>query len=678
MKKVKIKVSYLISLLSVVIYLIVMGAFYIVAEKQSTTNTRENAINNMKTIVVERSTIIENYINEAEGYLTAYSRASDIANLLKNPNDSDAQKIAQKYTEKFSSDKDKEILEGIYASEWNSHVLAHTNAGVVGITTRTGDGLKQLQDAMLEADGVYNTGIIISPASQKQIISMYRAVLDDDGNPIGLVGGGIFTTGLKEILNSLPKNGMENAKYYLINTNTGEYIFHENEEMVGQPVEDEEFLKAWKLVGNQENGFYETEDGDIYAFNNMTDRGWVFVLTDTADEIFASVNNMKTILKWLTVFAEILLTVCTFIMISVAMKPLNPIGRTLLKIADCDISDDSEIRKYIKRNDDLGEIANASMTVIESLRGIITTLKNSSTEVDDKASKLHDNSVSLYDCVVENIAITEELSAQLEGVNESTVEMNNEIESIHSNIVSVMENMKNSNVSSDSMLCSAREMKNNSEDALESVKKRLLIVKESANKALNDLDSLSKIDGMANQILDITEQTNLLSLNASIEAARAGVAGKGFAVVASEIKKLAENSGQTATNIQNLCEVSEKSIHTVHECMQNIIGFIEEDVVSLFEGFACKSNEYSESVSTIKKDIETVDKLIDELDNSINHISDNIKSIVSATNENSEAISVIVEKSEKSALIAEETQSQSVENKEIAKGLKEIVDRFTV
>ena len=162
-----------------------------------TTDTRNSTINSMKTIVQERSQIIQNYVQEAEGTLTAYSRAGEILDIMQNPEDPEIVAAAQAYTEKFSSDVAN--LEGLYASEWNTHVLAHTNPQVVGITTREGDPLKALQDSMIAANGVYNTGIIISPASGQQIVSMYMAVYDEQGNPAGLVGGGIFSTAFVQI-----------------------------------------------------------------------------------------------------------------------------------------------------------------------------------------------------------------------------------------------------------------------------------------------------------------------------------------------------------------------------------------------------------------------------------------------------------------------------------------------
>ena len=112
---------------------------YGITQNVSTTTT-----DNLQTIVQERSQIVENYVQESEVILSAYSKAGEILNVLKNPENKSAVDAAQKYTESFSADINN--LEGLYVSEWNTHVLAHTNAGVVGITTREGDSLQALQD----------------------------------------------------------------------------------------------------------------------------------------------------------------------------------------------------------------------------------------------------------------------------------------------------------------------------------------------------------------------------------------------------------------------------------------------------------------------------------------------------------------------------------------------------
>lgn len=228
MKGLKFGLSGKITACILTVQIVVMGAMVLFIGDAITDNTRQSTTNNMETVVEERSRIIENYVQEVEKTLTAYSRAGEILAVLKNPTDETAVAAAQAYTEKFSADVSN--LEGLYVSEWNTHVLAHTNAAVVGITTREGEPLKALQDAMLAANGVYNTGIIISPASGKQIVSIYQAVFDENGNPVGLVGGGVFTTGLIQILDALTMQGMENAEYCMVNVANGQYIFCEDSE----------------------------------------------------------------------------------------------------------------------------------------------------------------------------------------------------------------------------------------------------------------------------------------------------------------------------------------------------------------------------------------------------------------------------------------------------------------
>lgn len=675
-KKKKLKVSYIIASLIMIVQLIVLSVFYFFVDTQLTNNIRTNTINSMQTTVMERATIVEKYMQEAEAYLLAYSRAGEVTNLLKDPTDAEAQKLAQTYTENYG--KDRMNLEGIYMSEWNTHILTHTDPGVVGITTRKDEApRKALQDMLttLGNDKVYNTGIINSPATGLQIISMYKGVFDENGQPLGLVGAGIFTNGLKEVLAALPITGMPNAKSYLVNVETNEFIFHDDETLIGTQTPYGDLLTQVVSDTNNPMGFVEV-DGRIISYCVMPTRGWVFVLTDTANEIFSSVSMVRKILGGLTLVSEVVLTVITFIAISIAMKPLSPIGNMLLRMANCDIRKSPELEKYINRKDDLGEITIASITLADSLRDIIDTMQNCSSNMEGKAGALQDHSSQLVDCVNDNIATTEQLSASLENVNNSTEYINSEIANIQEAINSTVENMKNSNYSSDKMLESAKQMKADAEEAFKNSRERLNSVKETVNKVLEELSSLTKINEMAQNILGITDQTKLLSLNASIEAARAGEAGRGFAVVASEIEKLAKNSGNTAENIQDLCVSSNKSIEAVSECINNIISFIEGDILKKFENFSERSTTYSDSVVGIKNDIEAVSGLVEDLNASVNQITQNINDVVIATKENSEAIMNIVEKSEQSALIAEQTQNVSEENKRLANELEDIVKKF--
>ena len=307
MNEKKSRISVKVSLYIAITQIIVMLCLFLFISFSVSQNMKETAIDTLQTISADRARLIEDYIRSSEEFLTAYSRAGEITDLLSDPSDKEAVAAAQKYTETFSADK--EDLEGIYVCEWNTHVVAHTNPSVPGLIMRKDDALRSLQDSLLSSDGVYNTGIIMSPASKKQVISMYRACYDQDGHPIGLVGGAIFTSGMFEELNELPMNGLENSRFYLVNIRTGEYIFNGIEEKVATIAEEDYVLDIIKLLNENpgvENGYVEYEfEGREYlsSYYHMADKGWVFIMEDSKEEIFASSRKMTLLLSVLCVLA---------------------------------------------------------------------------------------------------------------------------------------------------------------------------------------------------------------------------------------------------------------------------------------------------------------------------------------------------------------------------------------
>lgn len=680
MKGLKFGLSGKITACILTVQIVVMGAMVLFIGDAITDNTRQSTTNNMETVVEERSRIIENYVQEVEKTLTAYSRAGEILAVLKNPTDETAVAAAQAYTEKFSADVSN--LEGFYVSEWNTHVLAHTNAAVVGITTREGEPLKALQDAMLAANGVYNTGIIISPASGKQIVSIYQAVFDENGNPVGLVGGGVFTTGLIQILDALTMQGMENAEYCMVNVANGQYIFCEDSEKIGAEAE-EEYISGLcaKYAGAAENGLGYTEysaDGqeNIATYYYMANRGWLFIVSDSAAEIFATTNNLKQIMMVLAAAALVILLIVSGVIIRGLMNPLGAIEESIVSLQKFDIADNPGIQKHIRRKDELGSIAEATDGLIHSLQGISDTLNDCSRSLNEKAESMHVSAQSLADDTSDNIAVTQELSASMENTNTLVHSVKLEIDSINHLVDLILEGIQSSVATSDQVIGSAIDMKDEANFAYQNGEEKLNETKEAVEEAIGKLKSLTKINELAAEILSIAGKTNLLSLNASIEAARAGEAGKGFAVVAGSIANLAETSKDTASSIQDICGEANSSIATVNSCFESIISFIEQEVVVQFKGFAEKSTNYSEAVSEIKNKLDEMLNAVGRLEDSVTQIAENASDVSTIMGENQTAIGTIVEKNGTTAMIAGTTQEQSMQNREMADHLGEIVGKF--
>ena len=628
----KSKMSYKLSMLSVMLYIIVMGTLYLIENSQLTTTIKTSSINSMQTTVMDRATIVEKYMQEAEAYLLAYSRAGEITNLLKEPTNAEYQKLAQSYTEKYSGDRMN--LEGIYVSEWDSHVLAHTNAAVVGIVTRTGEPLKALQDTLVEADdGVYNAGIIISPASQKQIISMYKAVLDENGNPIGLVGTGIFTNGLNELLDALPITGMPNAKSYLINANTNEFVFHDNEELIGTETPYGNLLSVVVADSNNPIGVVEV-DGRIISYCVMPTRGWVYVVTDTAEEMFASVNVIKNILKGLTIATVLLLMVFTFIMINIAMKPLAIVEKSLLKLSNYDITEDSSFEKYVGRNDEIGGIATALKTLLDSYRNIIPTIKNASTTLKNIVSDLYAST-----------GITSETCSQISEVIESiasgAVSQAGDTAKASSNILCMSDELTKINGNTEdlqSISVSMDSAKKNAVTTLAELQKVTLEMIEDVNNTSNQVrvtsESMNGIKKAIGMIDDISSQTHLLSLNASIEASRAGENGRGFAVVASEMGKLASQSAEYSSAIKKIIADIEKNYELIIENVDTTTSNMlvqSEKLTATQSVFTVLEDNISDTVERIA----SINHMVENLSSELGKIVDMLSELSAISQENS-------------------------------------------
>ena len=682
MGKKKIKVGYKVIAVVAFIQIISMTLLYIFVSGSITKNITYNTLSNMKIITTERSKIIENYINEMEDYLTSFSRCSEVDAVLRDNENPEKLANAAACTQVYSNDKKN--IEGIYIDNWNSKYLAHTRTEVVGKIMREGDKLTSLQNALLNSNGVYNIGIFKSPSSGNQVISMYRACYDENKNPIGFVGGAVYTANLLDQLDNLPMDGMEKAQYCMVNVKTGEYLFNPDKEKVGKQAE-ESYVNSIinKLKDRKEDVTdtieYEVNGQKYYtSYHYMASRGWVFMLTDPANEVLQPVRETKHILLTICIFALILMEMVTLIVVNTLMKPLKTVETALVDLKECKINNNDEIKKFIARNDELGSIAQATDALIETLKDIIVTLRNACMKLNAKSGELKVSSEVLVDCVADNTATTEEFSASIGNSNAAIENVNNQIDSINELVDNILDKVEKSTQSSDLMIGSALGMKNKAQSSYTNSQNTLSKTKISINNAIDSLHSLAKINELASNILEIAEQTNLLSINASIEAARAGESGKGFAIVAEEIGHLSETSKEVVAEIQNVCGDANASIEIVNQCFKDIIKFIEEDVNNQFKGFADTSIDYTEAVDGIKKQIAEINSAAKELNEAVINISDSANDVHNIAKDNAAAIDVIIKKSETTSGIAEEIQQQSEENSKMEDELHKIVDKFTI
>lgn len=654
---------------------------YITANNNMSAAMKESELENMKTSLEGQGKIIEEYVIQNENLLSAYAQTPTLAKYLDSKKSKPLKNEAQNLTDSYFEFLDQ--WEGIYICDWDSTVKVHQNPDLIDVTMREGESLKQLQDELLTNE-VYNAGIIVSPASGKLITSMYKIIYNlDTGKPIGYAGGGVYADALHEKLSELTNN--ETTDSYMINLKTGLHIFDKDISLAGKAIENPMLLQVIEMIEKNPEQKYdsftfkdEENNSCIGMYTYLSNRGWAIIITAKESVVFEVVKENKIILGLICIVAYVLILFMTWIIVRINTKPLNKIEKSIKKLQNLDLSQSKEITSYIGHTNEIGVIATAVESLRKSFTQIVDVLKQSSDSLLESSDTMNEESSGLMNNVIENAATTQELAASIISTNESIKIMEDRMNHIVGMMNDVEQRIQQGYNKSAELSKSSIEMKNIVKDSLEASRRNIEKNQKNVETAMSDLEALSQINNMANEILDITRQTNLLSLNASIEAARAGEAGRGFAVVASEISKLADSSSDTATNIQEICNETNASIGAVQKCFDEIIGFLENDVANRFEEITKSSEEYNIAVESIKDIMNAIQNDMQQFSTEMKDINDQVNSIRLASKDNEVAVEDIVSKNENTNTTASVLNEILKTNQNNTSKLQNLVQEFKI
>lgn len=677
-QKMRTTITVAISLTSTVCILLL----YIIASRSMTAMMKRSELNNLQSSLNAQSNFIEEYVTHQEDLLIAYSKATVIKEFLEDPANEQKRLLAQEYTEKYYAGLDN--WEGLYIGEWNTHVIAHSNPEIVGMITREDEErLIELQNAMLAANGLYNAGIIVSPASQKLVLSMYCPVFDQDGETIlGYVGGGPYADGLKSMLSEMENQG---AKYSMVNAESGMYIFDRDESLMATEIHDEMLLSLISYIREDEsrlNGYKEYVDAAegkcIAAYEYMPEYGWAVVTRNSEDNIYADANKNMRVLGIICIISDIMIGFISWILIWISTKPLKYIQTAIMQLKELKLQKGNNLDPYISRKSEIGEIATAVDSLYDSFKDIVNTLSSCSESLTQSAVTMSDSSKVLIQCVEENSDTTERFAQHTESITDTVERVGSEIGQIENVVSEVEEKIQVGSERSDGLSEKVSKMKKSVSDTLKTTSLRIEENRKDIADVMADLQSLSRIDEMATQILEITSQTNLLSLNASIEAARAGEAGRGFAVVAGEIGSLANSSSAMATQIQNICSETKENIAKIQACFDNILLFLKHDVQEQFEDFEKSTNEYSLSIDEIQAIISDIKQSANVFVDVVSTIKGQIDGIQNMPDSTAVSMEEVMDKAEQIQKTTNELSAIVNKNQDNAVSIQEIVGRFSV
>ncbi|AEB76289.1 HAMP domain-containing methyl-accepting chemotaxis protein [Clostridium botulinum] len=379
----------------------------------------------------------------------------------------------------------------------------------------------------------------------------------------------------------------------------------------------------------------------------------------------------------IVIIAIIIAIIISCFVVKLINKAINGLIKYIETLATGDFSGDIP-EKYINGKDEVSIM----VKTINKMRLSIKDSINMTIDETETSMKNIESADKLMDELKFNIeqvsSTTEELSSGMEETAASAQEMTATSQEIEQNVTLIANKAKEGANSANIILEKAEKIKN---EALDSQKNAIDIRRNMDNKlrkAIHDSKSIEKIGILSDAILEITSQTNLLALNAAIEAARAGEVGKGFAVVAEEIRKLAEQSNQTVTEIQEITNQVVSSVENLSNNSKEVLEFIENGLVDAYNRMIFTCEEYSKDASYYNKFSKELDVTSEGLLNSIRNIVEVINSISVAANEGANGTVDIAQRIGDTSDKAFEVLSTSEATKESFKKLLESVSKFKI
>lgn len=472
--------------------------------------------------------------------------------------------------------------------------------------------------------------VFILESSKKQITDSVKHTMVDVINTTSkITENEISNSGVDDLdydgyannLSDVKLEGMDSAYMYVVQKD-GTMLYHPTKEKVGQPVENAVIKDVVKqLQDGKKPGTtvveYDFNGTTKYSAYTILNNENILVLTADESEALAGITTVTGVAVGIIAIVVLIAIIISFIMGRRLMRPLVKVSTIIEDVANGNIEADFSVVK--ESNDEIGLIIEKMKELTQSLGSIVGKIRNSS-------DTMSSNSYELNDTSSQTLAANNEISKAVEDVAEGSTGMAASISKINENLLEMSNETKDINASVD-------EIKNQTvavQDSSKIMNDKIKSMQDSSHKMDEGISAISKrietvnttvdkVSNIVSVIEEISSETNLLSLNASIEAARAGDAGKGFAVVAQEIRVLSDN---TNTELENIKQIISSLVEECRYCVQ-ASGTIVEDNAKQKEEIKAVLDEFGSLDEQIQKTAEKADE-IEELVTAMIELNDDI------------------------------------------------------
>ena len=374
----------------------------------------------------------------------------------------------------------------------------------------------------------------------------------------------------------------------------------------------------------------------------------------------------------------IILVITVLIVAKTIVKPARASGNALRSITDKLDAGEGDLTERVpaKTKDEVGQMAVGINSFITQLQKIMQELKSESTNMAQSAENISNRIVDSNENASNVSAATEEMAASMEEISATLGQLstgsNNivgEVQSMNASVhegVGLVEDIKER----------ASKMQRDTVESKENASRTISQIREALQTALEESRSAQKINEMTQDILNITSQTNLLSLNASIEAARAGEAGRGFAVVADEIRGLADSSAEAAGNIQNISALVTEAVEKLAKNAGQMLQFVDEEVMRDYDSFVDIVQQYKEDAESVDAILKNLAANTADISQTMDDMSTGINDITTVVEDNAQGITSVADNAVSLVESMVAIQKETENNQQISRKLSDEVNRF--
>ena len=451
--------------------------------------------------------------------------------------------------------------------------------------------------------------------------------------------------------------------------------------------------KANPDAGYYENYYFtkegETENQPKRSYTKVFDGfKWVIGTGNYTDDIdkqlatiqatrTASMNRSIALLTGVSVISIIIEIILMLLILKRIVTSLKSMQTFFEEISKGNLAVQMESR-ILKGKDEFALLAKDAVDMKDALKNLVAQTINNSSDINGSVTEVN-SSVSRLTSELESIsATTEELAASMEETSASAQLVQESSGRIRKSCVDMVDKAADGSKESEEIISRVNGIKDHLNDILKHTENVKGEISGKIEQALKDITVVEKIKDLTSAIMEISSQTNLLSLNASIEAARAGEAGRGFAVVATEIGSLANQSQQTVGEIQKITESVMTAVHNLSDSANAILEFVQKDVTEDLQLFSETTNDYIKDTGYYNNMIAEVKAVADELLGALENITESINAVSKAAEEGAEGTTDIATRNTQINQYSQSVLEKVDKTKNVADTLNQEVSVFKI